>query len=111
VNASVADEISLLSANGDSCEALTQLPFFFVATYALLKRESLGLFAFFCVARSNALIDMHLAVCATFAGKNWIRVPFIIYGAHVATTVIPMLAEFAAAEQLSVQQRLTLISL
>lgn len=44
-------------------EALFQLPFFFVATYGLLYK------------------------------KNWIRIPSIVYGIHVATTVWPILAE------------------
>lgn len=45
------------------CEAFAQLPFFFVATYGLVYK------------------------------KNWIRIPSIVYGAHVATTVVPILAE------------------
>ena len=48
-------------------ELFVQLPFFFVATYALVYR------------------------------RNWIRIPMIIYGSHVATTVIAILAEFIAA--------------
>mgnify|MGYP001807751059 CR=1 FL=1 len=40
------------------CETALQLPFFFVAAYAFIKRA------------------------------NWIRVPCIIYGAHVATTMV-----------------------
>ena len=44
-------------------ELLFQLPFFFVASYALYYR------------------------------KNWIRIPSIIYGTHVATTVWAILME------------------
>ncbi|KXZ55009.1 hypothetical protein GPECTOR_3g172 [Gonium pectorale] len=44
-------------------EVLYQLPFFFVASYAFIKR------------------------------RNWIRVPSIIYGAHVVTTMIPILTD------------------
>lgn len=47
------------------CEMLLQLPFFFAATYAYV------------------------------AGKNWIRAPAIAYGAHAATTLVPILAELA----------------
>eukprot|EP01135_Chromosphaera_perkinsii_P003548 Nk52_evm6s248 gene=Nk52_evmTU6s248 len=43
------------------CELFLQLPFFFVAVYA---------FMFKC---------------------NWIRIPGIVYGAHVATTMAPIL--------------------
>ncbi|KNC51450.1 transmembrane protein 97 [Thecamonas trahens ATCC 50062] len=50
------------------CEALLQLPFFFVAVYAFVAK------------------------------RNWIRIPAIIYGAHVATTLVPILAEIAYAE-------------
>ena len=42
-------------------EFLFQMPFFFVATHGLLFK------------------------------KNWIRIPSIIYGTHVATTVLPIL--------------------
>lgn len=44
-------------------ENLVQLPFFFVATYAYLKKA------------------------------NWIRIPAIIYGSHVATTLVAILAD------------------
>ena len=53
------------------CEALFQLPFFFSAIYALVYH------------------------------KNWIRIPAIVYGAHVSTTLIPILAEFIASSSLS----------
>eukprot|EP00606_Chrysophyceae_sp_TOSAG23-5_P001315 GSChrysophyteH2.ASY1.ANO1.1591.1 assembled CDS len=53
------------------CEGLLQLPFFFVATRALLQRQ--------CSER--------------------VRVMFIVYGAHVATTVVPILADLLAAEK------------
>lgn len=51
------------------CELLLQLPFFFVAAYAFV------------------------------AGKSWIRAPAIMYGAHAATTLVPILAEIAFSEQ------------
>ena len=44
-------------------ELLLQLPFFFIATYGLIKK------------------------------KNWIRIPSIVYGAHVSTTVWAILPE------------------
>lgn len=61
------------------CEALFQLPFFFVASYAL------------------------------YAKKNFIRIPMIIYCSHVATTVVPILSEFYFSEELTDQQRTQLV--
>ncbi|KAF0978513.1 hypothetical protein FDP41_002333 [Naegleria fowleri] len=46
------------------CEIFVQLPFFFIALYAFV------------------------------AGKNWIRIPAIIYSAHVMTTLVPIMAVF-----------------
>ncbi|KAG2483913.1 hypothetical protein HYH03_017234 [Edaphochlamys debaryana] len=46
------------------CELTFQLPFFFIATYAFITKA------------------------------NWIRIPCIIYGSHVATTVVPILGDF-----------------
>ncbi|KAI9311653.1 transmembrane protein 6/97 [Dichotomocladium elegans] len=62
------------------CEALLQLPFFFVACYGLSKNSSS------------------------------IRLPMIVYGAHVATTVIPCIAEtvFNQHFELTQMERLTL---
>ncbi|XP_072315077.1 sigma intracellular receptor 2 [Eucyclogobius newberryi] len=45
------------------CEAMLQLPFFPIAAYAFLK-----------------------------GGCSWIRTPAIVYSAHVATTLVPILA-------------------
>lgn len=45
------------------CECVLQLPFFFLASYAFIRK------------------------------LNWIRVPCIIYGAHVATTMVPILGD------------------
>lgn len=61
-------------------ELLFQTPFFFVATYALLFK------------------------------KNWIRIPSIIYGAHVATTVWAIIAEFIASTTISSEEKLVLFS-
>lgn len=59
-------------------ELLFQLPFFFAASYALLYK------------------------------KNWIRIPGIIYGAHVATTVWAILAETLWSEAIDQTQKLCL---
>ena len=61
-------------------EAIGQLPFFFWASYCLFHR------------------------------LNIIRLPMVIYGAHVATTVAPILAEFAMHETLTLPEKKTLIA-
>uniref|UniRef100_A0A6U4K9D7 EXPERA domain-containing protein n=1 Tax=Phaeomonas parva TaxID=124430 RepID=A0A6U4K9D7_9STRA len=48
-------------------EIVAQLPFFFVALYGLAQRRA------------------------------WVRAPLIAYGAHVATTLVPILGAFLAA--------------
>jgi hypothetical protein len=59
-------------------ELFLQMPFFFAATYGLLFR------------------------------KNWIRIPSILYGSHVATTVLPILVETLLGNKNSTQEKLTL---
>lgn len=59
-------------------ELLAQLPFFFVATYALLRR------------------------------RNWIRIPLIVYGAHVATTLVPIYGALLTAPGLPADKLLAL---
>ena len=61
-----------------ACEILFQFPFFFIVTYGLLYKQ------------------------------NWIRIPCIFYGSHVATTLIPILSEFLANKHLSDIQKFTL---
>ena len=61
-------------------ELLFQTPFFFIATYGLLFK------------------------------KNWIRIPSIIYGSHVATTVWAIIAEFAVSTTITDQEKLVLFS-
>ena len=60
-------------------ELFAQLPFFFVATYGLLFK------------------------------RNWIRIPSIIYGAHVATTVWAILAEFYTIQTISAEEKFALL--
>eukprot|EP00043_Microstomoeca_roanoka_P010467 m.99344 g.99344 ORF g.99344 m.99344 type:complete len:203 (-) comp14904_c0_seq1:4928-5536(-) len=61
------------------CEAFLQLPFFGLALYA-----------------------MH-------TGGSWIRIPGIIYGSHVSTTVIAVLADLLFSDNgLSTKERVTL---
>lgn len=51
------------------CELLVQLPFFFVASYAFIY------------------------------SKKWIRIPALMYGVHVATTLVPILADIIAGPE------------
>jgi len=46
------------------CELAFQVPFFLVATYAFCR------------------------------GRNWIRIPSLIYGTHTSTTLVPILGSF-----------------
>eukprot|EP00899_Mesostigma_viride_P002021 jgi/Mesvir1/1181/Mv17677-RA.1 len=64
------------------CELLVQFPFFFVGA------------------------TMHWK-----GSGSWYRLPAIVYGAHVSTTMVPILAEFALAGTLSLVQRATLIGI
>jgi hypothetical protein len=57
-----------------------QVPYFFAATYALIYKH------------------------------NWIRVPSLVYGAHVTTVVSAILSEFLVSESLSRNQKLVLFS-
>ncbi|KAI9280689.1 transmembrane protein 6/97 [Sporodiniella umbellata] len=63
------------------CEAILQLPFFFVAIYGIYYR------------------------------KPWIRLPLIIYGTHVATTVIPCISEVLFEASLELFQTIGLLCL
>ncbi|KAM4700263.1 sigma intracellular receptor 2 [Discoglossus pictus] len=72
------------------CEAILQLPFFPIASYAFFK-----------------------------GGCKWIRIPAIVYSSHVATTVIAIIfhvlfGEFPASNQLAPltqKDRLTLVAI
>jgi len=64
-----------------ACELLLQLPFFFLAVYGF------------------------------WFGRNWLRLPCLVYGAHVATTLVPILDAFARAPHLTSEQKATLIGI
>mmetsp|Transcript_15890 Transcript_15890/g.23933 ORF Transcript_15890/g.23933 Transcript_15890/m.23933 type:complete len:160 (+) Transcript_15890:49-528(+) len=63
------------------CEAFFQLPLFFVAVYAIWEK------------------------------KNWIRIPLIVYGSHVSTTVIPCVFEFFCSDKLEPHEKMTLFGI
>eukprot|EP00283_Hemiselmis_rufescens_P010577 CAMPEP_0173424816 /NCGR_PEP_ID=MMETSP1357-20121228/4668_1 /TAXON_ID=77926 /ORGANISM="Hemiselmis rufescens, Strain PCC563" /LENGTH=158 /DNA_ID=CAMNT_0014388129 /DNA_START=39 /DNA_END=515 /DNA_ORIENTATION=- len=60
------------------CETTLQLPFFFVALYALTKR------------------------------KSWIKTPIICYAIHAATTLVPILTNHLLAPDVPEDKRLPL---
>lgn len=62
------------------CEALFQFPFFFYVVHGFIHRN------------------------------DAIRIPCIIYGAHVATTVVPILAETLESTEIRDQERRTLLA-
>ncbi|GFR65570.1 transmembrane protein 97 [Elysia marginata] len=74
------------------CEMFVQLPFFFVASYGFFKGAK---------------------AC------KWLRMPCIVYGSHVATTLIPIVAhvlfhDFSSSKvpgPRNLRERLTLISI
>ncbi len=61
------------------CEFALQMPFFFVATYGLLYE------------------------------RNWIRIPSIVYGTHVATTVVPILSESITSKFIPDNSKIALV--
>lgn len=61
-------------------ELIFQLPFFFVAVYAFVYR------------------------------RNWIRIPGIVYGTHVATTVAPILSSTMLSKNSTLDQKIVLFS-
>jgi len=63
-----------------ACEMLFQVPFFFVACRALYNKKSLD-------------------------GAGWFRSACIAYGAHTSTTLVPILAQIVADENLDLQQK------
>lgn len=60
-------------------ELIVQIPFFFVAIYALWTK------------------------------KSWIRIPSIAYGIHVATTVWPIMATVISSGNSSINQKIILL--
>jgi hypothetical protein len=64
------------------CELLFQLPFFFIATYALLTSK--------------------------ISGKGWFRSACIIYGAHTTTTLVPILASIVTDAATTGSQKILL---
>mmetsp|Transcript_50050 Transcript_50050/g.98895 ORF Transcript_50050/g.98895 Transcript_50050/m.98895 type:complete len:169 (-) Transcript_50050:161-667(-) len=61
-------------------ELLLQLPFFFVASYMLYQRQ------------------------------NSLRLPALLYGSHVMTTMIPILGHLAATNDVGIEKKTLLIS-
>jgi len=66
------------------CELLFQLPFFVVATYALLTTK--------------------------ISGSGWFRSACMIYGAHTSTTLVPILASIVTGAETTLNQKAVLCS-
>ena len=62
------------------CEMLFQLPFFFYVTHGLINKS------------------------------NAIRIPSIVYGAHVTTTLFPIMLEVMMSAQMQELEKITLLS-
>lgn len=88
-------------------ELFLQLPFFFVAVYGFWQGGSVSQSAsqsvsgaflhHFCVQTPNPTGPTHRQPnppSNRLTAKNWLRLPCIIYGAHVATTLVPILDAF-----------------
>lgn len=52
-----------------------------------------------------------MAVYAWLTSSNWIRIPTIVYGAHTATTLIPILATIALHADLTNEQKAMLVAI
>lgn len=66
------------------CELVFQLPFFFIATYALLTRN--------------------------VSGDGWFRSACMIYGAHTTTTLVPILGSIVSDTATDRSQKIILLS-
>jgi uncharacterized membrane protein YhdT len=73
------------------CELIFQLPFFFVATNMLISYPS----------NATSQTPMHY--------PGWFKTACLIYGSHVSTTLVPILATFITSEDMStIQKSMTL---
>ena len=61
-------------------ELFFQLPFFFAVSYGLIYK------------------------------RNWIRIPSIVYGSHVSTTLFPILLEVAMSSKMTFDEKVLLMS-
>ena len=84
------------------CEILFQLPFFVVAVHVLRSFPPLGSY------NEIEKEENHKAVPVLVNNNyypEWFRVACIVYGSHVSTTMIPILATFVASQKMSVPQK------
>lgn len=80
--------------NPHRAEIFLQLPFFFVATYGFYARKYKYFTLWPCRwwhRKSRAVINPPYT---NITGRNWLRLPCLVYGAHTATTLIPILGAF-----------------
>ena len=91
------------------CELLFQLPFFFLATRILwkypIRRSSLSV-----ANASPSPSSKFQSLSDNESYPTWFRTMCLMYGSHVATTLVPILATFVMSEDMSTIQKVMTIS-
>lgn len=94
------------------CELLFQLPFFFVASWILLKYpshcSSMANLPNVPVSPSNGRLPSSPTNQERY--PNWFRTLCLIYGSHVCTTLVPIVVTFMWSEDMSYAQKSMTIS-
>lgn len=93
------------------CELIFQLPFFFVATRLLLKyprRTSSS--SVMTTAKSNQQSSRVSSSSNEEQYPVWFRTASLIYGSHVSTTLVPILATFLTCNDMTTLQKVMTIS-
>ena len=97
------------------CEAFLQLPFFFVAAYGVYHSKLIIYtpltYNIHFLYQKNFGFDYHQQVSISIEDIRVTTYAFLVYGTHVATTVIPCLAEIAWGSKLNYFQTFGLLSL
>jgi EXPERA (EXPanded EBP superfamily) len=87
------------------CELLFQLPFFFVATWILWTYPSRPEM----ISLSNTVPSHQASRIVSTPEKgnypSWFRTACLVYGSHVCTTLVPIMATFAMNEDMSIGQK------
>lgn len=90
------------------CELLFQLPFFFVAVRMILSHPPTDQ-----VAQSSNRTTKNGNTTQRFVHEgeypSWFRSACLVYGAHVTTTMVPILGTFAMSQQMTISQKLSTI--
>lgn len=91
------------------CELLFQLPFFFVASKMLLSYSS-TIHDTPSSAMSNNKDCNRDARAIVQEYPSWFRSACMIYGAHVSTTLVPILATFVTSHEMTTLQKCSTIA-